>query len=117
MERTHDDVMSLDRIALPDCLERCADGSIRVRGHRVSLYLILDALFSGKTISEIESLYPTIPAPELHQVLLFCDMHTGIMYLYYKEQRSAAAAVLARPNPGPTLEELRRRKARKIHED
>ena len=83
---------------------------MRVAGHRVSLYHILDALYSNATLEAIEDLYPTIPRRKLIQVIDFFHKHTDVLKIYHDERRSAAE-LLRRSNSetGPTREELLKR--------
>jgi hypothetical protein len=104
----------LGNLALPACLDRGAEGAIRISGHRVSLFLVLDALFKQKTISEIKGLYPTIETDLLWQVALFCAGHAAAVRSYYEQElRRIEALEHSVQHAGPTLEELRRLKAQK----
>jgi uncharacterized protein (DUF433 family) len=102
--------MNLDEMDLPDCLERLEDGSIRISGHRVSLYHVLDALYANHDSDAIEDLFPTIPPGKLKQAIDFCKNHEELMGFFHEEQRRAAEAYrLSRTESGPTRDELRRR--------
>jgi uncharacterized protein (DUF433 family) len=106
--------LDLSALPLPSVLERTPDGTIRVSGHRVSLYLILDATFDGKSIAELHSLFPTVPIDQLQQVVAFCDQHAETMRRYFQEQDQAArAAEMSHQQTGPTLAELRDRRAKR----
>ena len=53
-------MMRIDDLELPDCLERLKDGSIRIAGHRVSLFNMIDAVYNGRSVSEMHSDFPTV---------------------------------------------------------
>jgi hypothetical protein len=56
--------MDIDDFELPDCLERLEDGSIRVAGHRVSPFHVLDALHGSKLNLTSEAIiHPEKPRP------------------------------------------------------
>ncbi len=92
----------------PECIEKTADGAIRVSGHRVSLYLILDAIFSGMPIDQIRSTYPTIAPQQLWEVILFCIQHAEAMREYYRARKGEEEAeIQSHQNTIPPLAELR----------
>jgi uncharacterized protein (DUF433 family) len=101
-------------LELPPYFDRWEDGSIRIKGHRVSLYEILDALYAGHSIDEINDLYPTIPVSKLRQVVAFCSLHPETLREFHREQqRQAEARRAAHPPVGPTRAELQKRLERK----
>ena len=69
--------MNIDDMELPECLARLGDGSIRVAGHRVSLFRVLDAIYDGHSITKIHSLYPTISKRKLEAVRDFRNTLTS----------------------------------------
>jgi uncharacterized protein (DUF433 family) len=102
--------MDIDDVELPDCLERLKDGSIRVAGHRVSLFHILDAIYNGHSEHQIQSLFPTITRRKLRAVRDFCIRHPEMVRDYHEEQvRAAERLRLSTRNEGPPREELLRR--------
>lgn len=106
--------MSLDEIELPACLER-VNGGVRVSGHRVALFQVLDALYDGNTMDRIEEMFPTISPSKLGEVVGFCERHVESMRGYHAEQRAAFAALAgSRSGNAPTLAELRRRRTEKV---
>ena len=96
--------------AMPEDLERRDDGAIVLRGHRVSLHLILDAVYQGAGTSEICRRFPDIPAATVEQVLDFCRRHAGAVRRYYDEQQSLANHYCDAEHRGPSLSELRERR-------
>ena len=96
---------------LPECLER-ADGGIRITGHRVSLFRILDAIFDGVSIERMREMFPTIPPRKLSDVVTFCNQQIEEMRSYHAEQKARFAALEAgRVTEGPSIEELHRRRS------
>jgi hypothetical protein len=102
---------TIDRLELPPSLERIGQ-SIRVAGHRVSLFHVLDAIFDGTSTERMREMFPTIPAWKLEEVVAFCERNMDLLRRYHREQHAAAAAAAAgRSGAAPTLAELRRRRA------
>jgi uncharacterized protein (DUF433 family) len=87
-----DDPMDIGKIALPDSLRKLSDGTIRVKGHRISLYLILDTIYSGGNIPELRSRFPTIAESQLWEVMEFYVRHHQEMWRYYRELRNKIQA-------------------------
>lgn len=101
--------LDIDRIDLPPSLER-SGGTIRVTGHRVSLFLILDAYFKGKSIDELRDLYPTIPPRKLWCIFAFIGAHIEAMRSYHLETRASDAAMKkSHVTKLPSSEDLRAR--------
>jgi uncharacterized protein (DUF433 family) len=99
--------MALETLELPDCLERLPDGSVRIQGHRVSLYDILDHLFSFRAEEDLQSLYPTVPPSKLAAVRSFCMSNQVPLTEYHAEQtRLADESRRSRKYSGPTGQEL-----------
>ncbi len=102
----------------PGCIEKTSDGAIRVAGHRVSLYLILDAIFLGAPIHEIRSMYPTIAAQQLWDVIVFCNQHLETMRRYHRLMKTQEEAqIQSHRSTIPPLEELRARRARRLNQE
>jgi uncharacterized protein (DUF433 family) len=96
----------LETLELPDCLERLPDGSVRIKGHRVSLYDMLDHLFSDRAEEDLQSLYPTVPYSKLSAALSFCKRNQVPLRGYYAEQtRLADEARREQKYTGPTRQE------------
>jgi uncharacterized protein (DUF433 family) len=101
----------IDRLELPPSLERIGP-TIRVAGHRISLFQVLDAIFDGTSTERMREMFPTIPPWKLDEVFAFCEQNIDLMRRYHGEQQAAfAAAEAERSGQAPTLTELRRRKA------
>lgn len=96
--------------ALPSELERRDDGAVVVRGHRVSLHLILDMVYQGAGTREICERFPDIPAATVERVMEFCRQHAGPVRRYYEQQQSLARQCCDAEHRGPSLNELRDRR-------
>ena len=91
---------------LPECLEQ-VDGGIRITGHRVSLFRILDAIFDGVSIERMSEMFPTIPPCQLSDVVTFCNQQIEVMRSYHVEQRASFAALTAdRVTEGPSFRRI-----------
>ncbi len=102
----------------PGFIEKTSDGAIRVAGHRVSLYLILDAIFLGTPIHEIRSMYPTIAAQQLWDVIVFCNQHLETMRKYHRLMKAQEEAqIQSHRSTIPPLEELRASRARRLNQE
>lgn len=108
---TIEPVSRLDHSALvaqlPPELEWRNDGAIVVRGHRITLHLILDAMDQGADLEEVRERYPDIGPEVLQRVLGFCQQHAELVRQYAEEQRSRAQQYCDSKHLGPTLDELR----------
>jgi hypothetical protein len=99
--------MDLETLELPDCLERLPDGSVRIKGHRVSLYDMLDHLFSYQGEEDLQSLFPTVPYSKLTAVRAFCMRNHLPLREYHAEQTRLADEARRDQNyTGPTRQEL-----------
>jgi hypothetical protein len=100
----------VNQMVLPPFLERTV-GTIRVSGHRVSLYHVLDAIFDRVSIDRMREMFPTIPPRKLWEVVAFCNSNIESMRRYHSEQMSAFLATTSgRIKEGPSFAELRRRR-------
>src|SRR3954469_5702418 len=61
--------------ALPPELEEQEKGMIVVRGTRIPFYLVVEALFAGKSPAEILSEYPSIPADAIPRIKRFVEQN------------------------------------------
>ena len=93
-------MMHIDDLELPDCLERLNDGSICIAGHRVSLFNIIDAVYNGRSVSEMHSDFPTVARAQTIRSARFLYQELG-----------CTSRVLRRAMPGcretPTVHEKR----------
>lgn len=108
---------TVDQLELPSSLERVG-ATIRVTGHRVSLFRILDAYLDGVSVDRIGEMFPTIPTRKLEEVMAFCGRHADLLRRYHAERQAAFAAEMGgRPSEAPSAAELRRRRAESVGPD
>jgi uncharacterized protein (DUF433 family) len=104
----------IDKLELPASLERIG-GSIRVAGHRVSLFHIVDELLDETPPERLRELFPTIPDGKLDEVISFCKRLGDVMRKYHEEYQSAfTAGAGSRIGKALSLAELRRRKSKTV---
>ena len=58
-------------MTLPDFLTQASDGEIRLTGHRVGLYHLVQRYNEGESAEMLASRYPTVPLSLVHKVLAF----------------------------------------------
>src|SRR5262245_34475575 len=95
---------------LPDFLIDHPDGEIRLTGHRISLYHVVDRYQEGYSAEMLAEEYPTLSLALIHKVIAFYLENQAEVDAYMAGQR----ALLRRqeeetPLRGPTLEEMRAR--------
>lgn len=100
----------MSQIVLPACVETREDGSIVVRGHRVSLYLILQAHYEGLAVDGIHERYPSIPLSSIREIADYCRDNGEMMRQFFAEQVADHQRV-AETVETPDLRDLRHRKA------
>lgn len=99
----------IDLPELPPLLERCGDGSVGIRGHRVSLHLFLDRLFAGDSSQQIHERFPSLPWETVDRLVSFARENESRLRAYY-DREEAIYNLLSEIGPhGPTREELRTR--------
>ena len=114
LEAETEDPLAVELPPFPDCVEKTSDGAIRLTGHRVSLYLILDSIFSGTPTDEIRSMYPTISPQQLWDVIVFSNHHFKAMHKYYMIKKAEEEAQnLSHRNTIPSLEDIRANRDRR----
>lgn len=97
---------------LPNVLEKHGDGGIVVRGHRISLHLILEFIHSGLNAKEIQQRLPSIPPPDLDEIIDWCRRNEELMNRYLEFQQIIVQATCDDDHRGPALDELRSRRIR-----
>lgn len=75
-------------IALP--LRYDADGVLRIGGTRVTLDSVIEAYHEGLTAEEIAQQYPSVPLPDLYEVLGFYLRHQAELDQYLVQRRANA---------------------------
>jgi uncharacterized protein (DUF433 family) len=56
---------------LPEYLTQSTDGEIRIVGHRIGLYHLLQRYNEGESAEMLASHYPTLPLSLVHRLLAF----------------------------------------------
>jgi uncharacterized protein (DUF433 family) len=98
---------------LPPELETVEYGGIRVRGTRISLFLLLQALDEGETWEQIQERYPTVPRSAVVGLRNYVQQHPGEMQNYLAAERKYIETMRANSTQTLTLEVLRQRAAEK----
>ncbi len=77
----------LTRLRLPKSLQRWDDGTIRVSGHRIMLYHIIECLYDHGDFNELTLRFPTVAAAQLRGILRFCNNHPDVVRQLYENLR------------------------------
>ncbi len=99
---------------LPPELEEQEKGMIVVHGTRIPLYLVLEAMYAGKTPVEILADYPSIPANSLPQIKRFVEQNDAVMRQHYEAERAELDRQYAEGKKAPSIETLRARAATRM---
>jgi uncharacterized protein (DUF433 family) len=59
------------QMTLPEFLTQAPDGEIRLTGHRIGLYHLVERYNEGDSAEMLASRYPTLPLSLVHKVLAF----------------------------------------------
>ncbi len=70
-----------------------AEGTVRVAGTRVTLDSIIMAFRTGATAEEIAQQLPTLPLPDIYQVIAHCLKHPDEVEAYLARRQSEASAI------------------------
>jgi uncharacterized protein (DUF433 family) len=84
-------------MVLPDFLTKSADGEIRLSGHRIGLYHLVERYNEGDSAEMIASRYPTLPLALVHRTIAFyldnrteVDAYVAACAAALGQQRSSA---------------------------
>jgi uncharacterized protein (DUF433 family) len=58
-------------VQLPEFLTQAQDGEIRLAGHRIGLYHLIEHYNEGETAEMLACRYPSLPLALVHKVLAF----------------------------------------------
>jgi uncharacterized protein (DUF433 family) len=94
---------------LPDFLTRHPHGEVRLTGHRLGLFHIVEHYKEGQSAEAIARHYPSVPPLLVYKALVYYLEHREEVDLYVAECRAEIDRQVAAPQPGPDLNELRRR--------
>lgn len=108
--------------AHPGIIDVHANGRVALAGHRVTLFAIMEALEEigegPQVVKQLCDRYPTIDSSQIAEVINFLRRHERELRLYYAQEKRIARKTIEsgeKDAKGPTLEELRRRRAEKTH--
>jgi uncharacterized protein (DUF433 family) len=94
---------------LPEFLEQ-ADGEIRITGHRISLFRIIDTLFDGVSFDRLREMFPSVAPDRLREVVDYCNQNLEWSRNYHAERlANDARTTSGKIAEGPSLAELRER--------
>jgi uncharacterized protein (DUF433 family) len=96
---------------LPDFLTRHKYGEIRLTGHRIGLFHLVEAFKEGSTVEGLHQAFPSLPLTLLRQAIAFYLEHKSEVDDYVAACRAEIDRQAAAPQPGPSLIELRARLA------
>jgi uncharacterized protein (DUF433 family) len=98
---------------LPDFLSIDDGGFIHVTGRRVGLHHVLRAYHEGLSPEEIALEYSSLQLAVVHKIIAYYLEHREDVDKYTAEHDRIIAQHMAQSKPGPTVEELRARLAKR----
>jgi uncharacterized protein (DUF433 family) len=93
---------------LPEFLTRGSMGEIRVTGHRVDLYLLVERYKQGYTAEMLHNEYPTLPLELIQDLIAFCVNNEAYVDEYMADVQARIDDAHARYQPGPGILRLRK---------
>jgi len=93
---------------LPDCLHWSPDGEIRVVGHRIGLYSVINRHQSGRSPEEIPQELPTLTLDEIRRIVGFYHENRKEVGDYVDEYRAELRRQEAAYVPSPAVLRMRR---------
>jgi uncharacterized protein (DUF433 family) len=94
---------------LPDFLTRHPHGEVRLAGHRIGLFHVVERYKEGQSAEAIAQHYPSVPLLLVYKALVYYLEHREEVDRYVTECRAEIDRQAAARQPGPDLNELRRR--------
>jgi uncharacterized protein (DUF433 family) len=95
---------------LPEFLSQETSGYIHLKDHRIGLEDIVHFYREGDTPEMLHLRFPTLTVPLLYKVIAFYLENQGAVDTYCQQEGEAVIRQRAAAAPGPSLEELRRRR-------
>lgn len=95
---------------LPEFLTRNEKGGIRIAGHRIDLYHIVELFHEGYSVEMMHREFPTLPPVTIEKVVAFYRDNKADVDGYLAEVEARVRQHMASAKPTPTLEELRARR-------
>lgn len=99
---------------MPPELEEQEKDLIVVRGTRIPFYLVVEALFAGKSPAEILSQYPSIPADAIPRIKQFVEQNEVATRKFYELEKAELDRQYAEGKKAPALESLRARAPERV---
>ena len=93
---------------LPSCLHWSPDGEIRVVGHRIGLYSVINRHQSGSSPDEILVELPTLSLDEIREIIGFYHKNPEEVGAYVDEYRAELRRQEAAYVPSPAVLRMRR---------
>ena len=106
---------ALDR-ALPDFLTRDPDGEVRLTGHRIGLYSIVERYRRGHSGEQIREEFPSLPLSHIYKVLAFYLENRPEVDAYADAYGAELDRQAAEP-PGPGVLKVRKLMAARAQSD
>jgi uncharacterized protein (DUF433 family) len=97
-------------MTFPDWLTQDPDGHIHLTGHRISMEDIVYFFSQGDSPEMLHCRFPTVALPLFYKVIAFYLENAAEVDEYCAKAAAAVAEERAKPQPGPSLAELRRRR-------
>lgn len=94
---------------LPDFLTRNEFGEIRLAGHRIALWDVVELYEEGASADAILCEYPTLSLLLIHKVIVFYLENRSEVDAYVAARRAEVDRLASLPQSGPNMAELRRR--------
>jgi hypothetical protein len=96
---------------LPAYLE-WADEEIRITGHRISLFQVIDSILDGVPLDRMIEMLPSVSPDRLREVVGYCNANADWARSYHAERLARYSGMAAGyATEGPSLTELRQRQA------
>lgn len=103
-------IESVPQPSLPDLppeLEEQELGMVVIRGTRIPLYLVLEAVFAGKSWEQILDDFPTIPAKSIRPIDEFIARNQAATRQYFETEKAALERLYAAGKKVSSLPSLR----------
>lgn len=95
-------------MTLPDFLTQSAEGEIRLAGHRIGLYQLVQAYNEGESAEMLASRYPTLSLSLVHKTIAFY-LDNRVDVDAYVDQCAKTLGDLRQAGPVLDLSDLRQR--------
>ncbi len=94
---------------LPDFLINHADGEIRLSGHRIGLYHVVDRYQEGYSPEMLHEEFPTLPLALIHEVIAFYLENQTEVDAYVAAYRAELERQEAASEPSSSLLRIRKK--------